>query len=287
MITVKSTLLKSARSLVLSAIYCAGACFATMIAHFAMAPALAAGARRIIPIFARTLTNGDRRFFVNVSVNGVRLPAMFDTGSSGLRILTAAVSSAGLQTGGPVRHYGYGSGVMLNGKIAPAQLVIGGTAVPASIGVQDVVSVTCGPRKPACPAARISATDYRIGGDGLARQGFSAILGTSMIGPSGRGAAENPLSFLGSRWIVELPKKNQGEGRLIVNPDAGDLKGFNRLRWLGSSTEIPDCPSEPIARQISCPAMGLDSGARPSVPPFYRYAILFDRTRRQIWAKAR
>lgn len=67
------------------------------------------------------------------------------------------------------------------------------------------------------PPAR---ADYGIGGDGLPREGFDAILGVSMRGSDAPSAATNPLSVIGSRhWIVIPPEPGTAApGRLIINP---------------------------------------------------------------------
>ena len=53
--------------------------------------------------------------------------------------------------------------------------------------------------------------DYGIASDGLPGEGFKAILGIDMA----RGRGRQPASrFLGARrWIVELPRPGEGDGR--------------------------------------------------------------------------
>jgi len=264
-------------------------------------PAAGSVTRIEVPVFQHRLSNGDIRFAVRVRVGGgAPIEAMLDTGSFGLRVLARGLAPTQYKTIGITRGYGYGSGVVFRGPLARAVVVIGDATTGTPIGIQVVQSVGCSVLQPDCPASRLAPADYGIGGDGLRREWFDAILGLSMRGSDAPGAAINPLSVMGSRrWIVILPKPGAAApGLLVINPDAGDLAGFHpvRLRPLPSradgqaqvvDSEIPNCPDSPLEQQSSCPPMMLDSGARPGVPPFYSYAILFDQGHGSIAVKPR
>ena len=266
--------------------------------------ALAAGgtvARIEVPVLQRRLSNGDIRFSVSVRVGGgMPIEAMLDTGSFGLRVMARAVAPTQYEATGITRGYGYSSGVVLLGPLARAVVAIGEATTGAPISIQVVQSVGCGQANPACPASRLAPGDYGIGGDGLRREGFDAILGLSMRGSEAPGAAVNPLSVMGSRrWIVVLPGPGSAApGRLIINPGVGDLAGFHpvQLRSLPAradgrpqvvDSEIPSCPDKPLEQQSSCAPMMLDSGAAAGVRPFYSYAILFDAENGAIAVKSR
>lgn len=254
-----------------------------------------------VPVLQHRLSNGDIRFSVSVRVGGgIPIEAMLDTGSFGLRVMAKALAPTQYEPTGISRGYGYGSGVVLRGPLARAVVAIGDATTGAPISIQVVQSVGCGQVNPACPASRLAPGDYGIGGDGLWREGFDAILGLSMRGSDAPGAAVNPLSVMGSRrWIVILPGPGSAApGRLIVNPGVGDLAGFHpvQLRSLPAradgrpqvvDSEIPSCPDKPLEKQSSCPPMMLDSGAAAGVRPFYSYAILFDAENGAIAVKSR
>ncbi|GGA84061.1 hypothetical protein GCM10011491_09420 [Brucella endophytica] len=101
------------------------------------------------------------------------------------------------------------------------------------------------------------------------------------------------------RWIVILPKPGQrAPGRLIINPDERDIAGFHpvALERVGRpggrnsrlvDGRIPNCPEEPLERQMHCPAMHIDTGASRGVQPFYDYEILYNAAREAIAVKRR
>jgi hypothetical protein len=193
-------------------------------------PSAAGAAERVeMPLDQRVLSNGTIRYFVNLSIAGVRpLAAMLDTGSTGLRILSNVVpDSAFASISDQSNIYGYGSGVRLNGVVATLRAGLGRLSGPEPISAQLVRTVDCYPKRPNCPASRISQADYRIGGDGLPKEGFEAILGISM----GKGPVDNPLRQLGAQtWIVILPRPGENRpGALILNPDAAELAGYTLL----------------------------------------------------------
>jgi len=231
------------------------------------AQAGASGRTSIVPIRQTVLSDGQIRYSVPVSVGGSKLEAMLDTGSVGLRVLERAILGAAYVSTGPTSTYHYGSGVRFHGVIAEAALTIGGAGGASPIQVID--SVDCRADAPRCPASRVSADEYRIGGDGLRREGFAAILGVNM----GKPYAMNPLAHIGARsWTVILPKRGESvSGELIINPDEHDVAGYTLfqtdeiLRNLpeagGFHDAISGCLSElDSARRICGPTL-LDTGA--------------------------
>jgi hypothetical protein len=118
----------------------------------------------------------------------------------------------------------YTNGVRLVGVIARAIVSIGQAATDKPIPIDVVNFADCRSRFPQCSASRVSAVDYRIGGDMLSKGGFSAVVGVSM----GNGDAVNPLAHIGAHsWIVVLPRPGDAQpGTLIVNPDSDDRTGY-------------------------------------------------------------
>ena len=233
--------------------------------------AVGAAERVELPVNQRVLSDGNIRYFVDVSVAGFRpVEAMVDTGSTGLRFLPNVVpASAFASISDQSSVYGYGSGVRLNGVVATLPVGLGSRSAPVPIPVQLVRTVDCFPKKPHCPASRLRPAEYRIGGDGLPNEGFDAILGIGM----GTGPVDNPLRRLSvETWIVILPRPGEDRpGVLILDPDAGELAGYtlfpteHRLKNLpGGATfhdGIPGClVIEKSGKRICGPTL-LDTGA--------------------------
>jgi hypothetical protein len=194
---------------------------------------------------------------------------MVDTGSTGVRVLRVAVPEQTYSASKQTSIYGFTSGARLIGVIASAVVTIGQASTDEAIPIQIVKSVDCSASVPRCPASRVSAADYRIGGDGLARQGFGAIVGVNL----GSADAVNPLAHIGAHsWIVTLPRPNEDRpGTLIVNPDSGDRAGYapfptdyilRRLSGAGGFQDaIAGClVSANLPKRICGPTL-LDTGA--------------------------
>jgi hypothetical protein len=245
-----------------------------------------------VPISQRRLSDGTIRYSVPVRVGGGRMiDAMLDTGSFGLRVMKDAVSSRRYQPTPEVRRYHFASGVVLEGRLARAEIAVGDAKTDAPVVIQIVQSVTCGALKPDCPAARLDAADYRIGGDGLPREGFTAILGLSMRAPQVSSPALNPLDFIGDRrWIIVLPRPDdKAPGKLIINPDPDDIAGFQTFpvllhpfsdtdsggRALRES-QMPGCLDAQAPDQDDCKPILMDTGAPNGLKPFFSYRVLYD-----------
>ena len=89
--------------------------------------------------------NGSLRFAVWVSINGVPVQAMLDTGAPGLRVLASAIADAGvtaLDSGNPLQ-IDYNGGLVLSGYAASADVGLQGLATPL-VGVpMQVVTSAC------------------------------------------------------------------------------------------------------------------------------------------------
>lgn len=213
--------------------------------------------RTEVPIKAATQANGVKRYTVDVVIDGRTVEAGLDTGSTGLRVLGAALPNA---TGrGPAVHISYGSGVDLAGPAVDVSLAIGATpARRSTIGRVD--SATCVQRAPDCPAGRVDQAGYRIMGDGVAGQGFVAIIGVGLAPDP----VANPLVQLGARrWIVELPRPGDTTpGRLILNPTDDEVARYKQFAVIGGNM-VAACVTAPQYKpkyKLCRPAM-LDSGA--------------------------
>lgn len=228
----------------------------------APAAAAAAAAPAEVPVRMILLSDGTPRWSVPVTIDGRTVDAMVDTGSFGLRVL--ALGSAGAGAGAEQR-YSYSSGVELAGPAREAQVTIGGRA--ARVPVQFVARVGCRADRPDCPASRIAPADYRIGGDGLAGEGFVAILGVSLPQAGGRPSVPNPLTVLARRWTLALPQASDAAGRLVLDPAGTDAAGYTmfpldpamRGRGGGLNDALPACLA--LAAETRCGPLVIDSGA--------------------------
>ena len=258
-------------------------------------------ARVEAPISQRRLSDGNIRYSVPVRIGGGRVvEAMLDTGSFGLRVMHGVVPPERYQSMPEVRRYHFASGVVLEGILAKAAVAVGDATTGEPVVIQVVRSVHCGEFKPHCPAARLDAADYRIGGDGLRREGFMAILGLSMRAPPVSSPALNPLDFIGDRrWIIDLPRPGDAApGKLIINPDPDEIAGFQTFPVLlrpdaASSgkglreSQMPGCLDAQAPAQDDCKPVPMDTGAPNGLQPFYSYRVLYDQKQGMIGFKRR
>jgi len=215
--------------------------------------AFADAGRVVVPISQSLLPNGDIRYSVPVTIgNSITVPALLDTGSTGLRVLRNAVFSDSYTDTGFASLSEFGGGDRLSGTIGTAVVRVGSASTEDAVPFEVVTQAGCADFRPQCSAAMVAPQDYGIGGDGIAGQGFQALLGVSLAVQSGAGYLANPLTHIGARqWIIELPEPGQsGDGSLILNPDEQDLQGFQMFN-------LTQLPSQ---------GAGLDSGWADALP---------------------
>ncbi len=221
-----------------------------------------------IPIRASRLGSGAERFSVEIKLGGVPVEAMLDTGSAGLRVLSAGVAGAVTEPTGRKTQGTYGSGVRLVGEGARTTVELG--PLKSDTTIELISKAECVEEKPNCPASRIAQNRYRIGGDAEKGEGFTAILGVGLR----RSDSPNPLRRLGNgRWIVILPLPGEHEGRLILNPTDADLAGFQMIPLDPQPRPDPDgaptwwdnhlrgCITNVDTKAPTCMPTMLDSGA--------------------------
>jgi hypothetical protein len=228
----------------------------------------ASGKRVDVPIKRTVLTDGTVRFSIPMRIgNAEPIETMLDSGSNGIHILPGAVAPANFTSTEQVFSYGYGSGVKLSGVVAKADIAIAGLATASPIQIHAVQTIGCFENKPHCPASRVSAEAYGIGGDGLPHQGFKAIIGTSMpVRGKAERTFENPLLFLGEgHWIITLPRGGE-PGHLVINPGPDELAGYTMFRDLAAIASmgqeaLPGCVHNEDIKRAFCGPLLLDSGA--------------------------
>jgi hypothetical protein len=228
-------------------------------------PAQAQPVRSEAQIRPSVLSNGARRYAVAVRVGGKTLMAALDTGSTGLRILPGVLAPGDAVASGEAETYGYASGSRYEGVVGDASLAIGAAAGRGPVHL--IRSIGCFAYLPRCPASRTTLAQYGIASDGLPGEGFKAILGVDMA----PGRVGNPLRFLGAqRWIVELPRPGEGQGRLVLNPTPAETEGYVMVplaapyaheRGGGLHDAVPGCLANPRTRARACGVVLMDTGA--------------------------
>ncbi|WP_372783974.1 hypothetical protein [Phenylobacterium sp.] len=240
---------------------------ALLIALAAALPAAAAPpARTELPIRQTALSNGALRYAVPIRVGRTELLASLDTGSTGLRILPGALGPADAVVSAEPETYGYASGSKYEGVVAEATIALGEASGTAPIHM--IRTIGCFAHLPRCPASRTTIDRYGIASDGLPGEGFKAIVGIDMA----PGRVGNPLRSLGvRRWIVDLPRPGEGDGRLILNPADAETDGYVMVplaapyaheRGGGLHDAVPGCLSNTETRARACGVVLLDTGGR-------------------------
>jgi hypothetical protein len=84
-----------------------------------------------------------------------------------------------------------------------------------------------------------------MAGNGLAQQGFGAMLGINMA----HSDAVNPLAHIGAHsWIVDLPRPGEAQpGTLIINPDSDDQTGYTLFHTDNIWSSFPGAWHDAIA----------------------------------------
>jgi hypothetical protein len=252
-----------------------GICGLLLVPGVALGQDAGQAGRVVVPISQTLLPNGDIRYAVPVRVgDSVTVPALLDTGSTGLRVMRGALFSSSYQDTGFESLYEFGGGDRLTGTIGEAVVSVGGLQTGGAVPIEVVNQASCADFRPVCSASMVSARDYGIGGDGIAGQGFQAILGVSLTVENGASYTPNPLTHIGARrWIIELPEPGQGgTGSLILNPDDSELQGFQMFQlgvvpsagagydsgWVDT---LPGCLNDATNGQDFCGPAILDTGS--------------------------
>lgn len=222
--------------------------------------------RVVVPIAQVMLPDGDIRYTVPVSIGGSGvITALLDTGSTGLRVFRGQVAGGAFVDTRFVTQSAFSAGDNLSGTIGTGVISVGDAATDAAIPFELVDAAACMDTRPNCGAALVSAHDYGIGGDGIAGQGFQAILGISLTRAAD---SENPLLHMGSgQWLIKLPEPVPGAvGALIINPDADDVRDMREFAlqhrpeggWVDA---LPGCLNNTTLQQQICGPTILDTGS--------------------------
>lgn len=128
---------------------------------------------------------------------------------------------------------------------------------------QIIRAIGCSAARPDCPAAHVDSRKFGIQGNGLAGEGFRAILGVGLANAD----LPNPFQEIGAhRWIIELPRPGEtSSGRLILNPSNEQVAGFTPLLLADphrsrANDAVRACLEHDGGKLICAPTL-IDSGA--------------------------
>lgn len=236
-----------------------------------LAGAAALQARSELPIRQTVLqkTGGPERpiYGVPVRIGATVVETGLDTGSIGLRILPHTLQPGDARPTSQTDSYAYGSGVRLTGVVGAARIGFGGEVGLGN--VQLVETVDCLDAQPHCPASQVGGQEnYGLQGQGIPGAGFRAIAGLRFTPPK-PGLPANPLVAIGAeRYLIQLPRRGEAFGSLVVDPAADETEGFVALPDAGAAfgdaepaNTVPGClRSQTTGREI-CGAILFDTGA--------------------------
>ena len=144
----------------------------------------------VIPLHVDRGSFNENRLGIDVTLGSKTQRVLFDTGSTGLRILASALPAGSFRRTGPEAKYEYGSGTLLLGGEAVASMTIG--PVHGSVPLQVVDKVDCSSEIPNCPDQDQFQLEM-FGGV------YSGILGAYPRPPALEEWGENPLGALDGR----------------------------------------------------------------------------------------
>ena len=227
------------------------------VAAICLPSAAAAAVRAELPVREVDLSDGARRYVVEIEIDGRQVEAGLDTGSTGLRVLPRALPVSALSARGDKVGYFYTSGTRFDGQEIRQPVSIGG--IGGDVKLMRVDTLGCTREQPRCPVTHVDPAQFGIQGDGLPGQGFAAILGISLKSDS----VSNPLEQLGiTRWIVDLPTPGSSTpGRLILNPADAEIVGYKRLQIVGDGSQLAGCLVGSSRRASICGLTVFDTGA--------------------------
>ncbi|GAB3735210.1 hypothetical protein [Spirosoma lituiforme] len=160
---------------------------------------------------------------ISVKVNGVASDLIFDTGSSGLRILKGALKGANVKLDAKRLTYGYGSAISttyIKGQEASGTISVGGLSSDGLLTMMLIDTITHSSSNLVTPTMDSVALKKVF-------NGLSGVFGVGMRhGP--RSDIASPLAQLPGNhsYLIYFPRYGQLAGKLVVNPTASDLTGF-------------------------------------------------------------
>ena len=158
-----------------------------------------------------------------------------DTGAGGIRVWSDHLKPEELIRTGQVDNVMYGSGKRgLTGEIVKGKVKIGAFEFPGKTAFQLITGHICKPGS----------------GEGCdekgSRRGYAGTLGIRPMHPMDAkqiNSINNPFIVEGSfSYIVQAPKREGEQGRLIVNPTKSEIARFTPVKLsVGNGARIPIC----------------------------------------------
>lgn len=227
---------------------------ALLLAVGLLLPMPAVAQRVELPILERDLSDGTRRYAVTLTIGGRPVEVALDTGSTGLRVLPRALDEAGRTAKGHRVSYSYGAGTRFEG--AAIDIAVGAGARTQTIRAMRIDRIGCRDDRRDCPATDADPATFGIEGNGLAGQGFAAILGIRLE----HDAVDNPLVEMGAtRWLVDLPRPGESAGRLVMDPGDDEIAEYRRIA-VDAYGRVAGCLAGDRAGKVCGPAY-FDTGA--------------------------
>jgi hypothetical protein len=175
---------------------------------------------------------------VIIYLNGMPVDVVFDTGSSGLRLLNGALNTSGIDTTSTRDYYGYGDLInrtAISGLVAGAKFSLAkdGYATPLRFMLIENVKIGSEALTDTRHSATTAAAVFR---------GLNGIMGVGMRLDTGNNGIASPLAQLpgANRFIVELPAYGGASGTLIINPNSADIRGFQPVKVSQGSFLLPN-----------------------------------------------
>lgn len=165
-------------------------------------------------------SKGTMSFTLPVQVGSSSLDVLFDTGSSGLRIVQGAVPDTAFASISMTQvSYSYHSGVAITGVVATANIAIGPLSTPAPIPVMLVQTATC--TSSSCGGVGALPVSEAFGSIG-------AILGVGMRCKQGAGQVGSPIAQLAGMpaFVVKAPAYGGTQASVELFPPATEVAGL-------------------------------------------------------------
>ena len=182
-----------------------------------------------LPLRVDCLT-GDIAFVVKVKIGTTEVDALVDTGSSGLRIVDGVVTATDLASrSNTAVQAAYGSGTVVEGVVATANVSLGALTTAAPIKLEIVTSAHCSAAKPGCPVANTSFDQFAF--KGAAGGTYKAIIGVGMRnGPNSQQVA-NPIAQLPMKpaYVIDIGAYGATTGVLRIGPTPVQVAGFKTI----------------------------------------------------------
>ena len=179
------------------------------------------GGSVVVPLHVERGRYGETHLGIDVMIGERTARVVFDTGSTGLRVLASAAGTVRRTTRGVVGRFD--SGLALSGREAMASFAIGTARSKTTTSLELIDSYGCTPQSPSCPFAK-RRRPAMFGAP------FAGILGVNRIDPPSGRCCPNPLrglaGGLGLRYIVHA---NAAAPTLTLGAKLASPSGYTML----------------------------------------------------------